>query len=195
MADSGVPMRSMRYLILAAILLSVVLPAPAGNLVVAPNQPAPLVKGFDVQGTYRAVDWSAAKLTVINFWATWCEPCRKEMPRLQQLLDERAEGELQIVGIAKDTKLAPELIGSTVARLGVSYPVLVDGRRISREWGGTGIIPTTYIIDAEGIVVRRYVGGSEEQVAAMLKDIGDFLEGRKLGPPLMLRPKDKNSTS
>ena len=180
---------------LISVALLAVSSSLAGTLVVAPNDPAPDTRGRFVDGTYHVIDWSASKLTVLNFWATWCEPCRAEMGELQSLFDARSTDGLSVYGVAKDTKLAPELIAAAVARLGVRYPILVDGRKISARWGGTSIIPTTYIVGTDGKVVRRYVGGSEEQVEAMLRDINDYLDGKPLQPPVIVKPRDANSTS
>ncbi len=96
-------------------------------------------------------------VVVLNFWATWCLPCRAEMPSLQSLHDDRAAEGVRVVGLATDVG-SERVIRDFLEERDISYPV---GRATSaqrRAFGGIPGIPTTFIIDREGVVRHRVVG-------------------------------------
>lgn len=124
------------------------------------------------------------KATLVNFWATWCRPCAEEMPKLQRLHLEHGERGLVVIGVSKDDPhqgLGP--VAAYVLHVGVTYPILTGGDRISRAWGGIGKLPTTFLIDGQGTVVRRYVGGAAPALEALIADVEAYLDGRPLGEP------------
>src|SRR6056297_878160 len=109
------------------------------------------------------------KVVFLNFWATWCPPCREEMPSMQVLYDElREEGlEMLAVNVLENRETAQEFIDEQ----GFTYPVLLDrdGRVMLRY--GVRAYPTTYMIDREGYVIGVRPGfhdwGTDDMVAAM----------------------------
>jgi peroxiredoxin len=112
------------------------------------------------------------------------------MPKLQELYQRRQGDGLMVIGVSQDT-LAPAALADHVATLGVTYPILTPGEKIGKEWGGIGILPTSFLVDRSGIVVRRYVGGSEAVVAAMLADVEAHLDGKPLGNPVVPPPAQR----
>lgn len=103
------------------------------------------------------------KVMVVNFWATWCGPCRKEIPefiRMQQSLGDKG---LQFVGIAIDEK---DKVAAYVREIGINYPVLVgelDAVEMSRSLGNDlGGLPFTIVIDRSGKVVHTVLGATTE---------------------------------
>ncbi len=95
------------------------------------------------------------KLIMVNFWATWCPPCRYEIPDLINLQEEFKDS-LLLVGVALDNNVEPVLIFSQ--RYKINYPIVYDTRRIPYLYGGISSIPTTFIINYEGKIVERIIG-------------------------------------
>ena len=100
--------------------------------------------------------------TLVNFWATWCKPCLREMPLLQRLA-ENHPNRLNVVGIAIDE---PGAVGEFVDRLGITYPILIgtsDVRDTQRRFGNPdGMLPYSVLVDADGIIRWRHLGELEE---------------------------------
>lgn len=112
------------------------------------------------------------RLLVVNIWATWCSPCREEMPSLQRL-SERFPGErFALVGISIDDDA--NLVREFLLRYGIEFPILLDpeGIETTAALGSLGY-PDTLIVDAEGRVVRRVTGLERWDSPAMI----DFIEG------------------
>ena len=103
----------------------------------------------------------ADRVVLLNFWATWCEPCRTETPMLVNLGKEYNERGLKIVGIALDTG-GTNLIKKFITEYKVDYPILlpIPGSSLSR----IDPVPTTILIDSEGRMVKKYVGELPENI-------------------------------
>ena len=115
------------------------------------------------------------RVVLVNFWATWCAPCRKEMPMLVELHHEyRAKG-LEVVGIALDEV---DQARKFAADLGVDYPILVgttDVMATAREYGNlSGVLPYTVLIDREGIIRWTHLG--EVKKAEVTREIAAVLD-------------------
>ena len=118
-----------------------------------------------VLNTIEGREWSLyenrGRVVLLNFWATWCEPCRTETPMLVRLAGEFEERGLRVVGIALD-KDGVGIIKKFVAEYKVDYPILlpVPGSRLSQ----IDPVPTTLLIDAEGRLAKKYVGAMPEKI-------------------------------
>ena len=114
------------------------------------------------------------KTLLINFWATWCAPCRQEMPMLVDLQNEFGAQGLQVVGIALDDVQA---VREFVQTYGISYPILVgagDVMLTSAAYGNTaGVLPYSVLVDSDGIVRWQYTG--EIRREEFLSILGDLL--------------------
>jgi len=107
----------------------------------------------------------AGRAVVLNFWATWCPPCRREMSLLDELQKSYDEKGLSVIGL--NLSESPDMVKSYVNSVGVSYPIWVDApsgkqgfdstRKIFSSYGAVGL-PTTLFIDREGVIQRIYVG-------------------------------------
>jgi thiol-disulfide isomerase/thioredoxin len=131
----------------------------------APASPAPAVPEMlpdfslpDLNGVeHRLSDWHGRPL-VINFWATWCEPCRREIPLLKALRRENRGIGLEVVGIAIDQ---PDPVRKLANDLGIEYPVLVGekgGLEAVTAFGMDTVLPFTVFADGQGRIVRLKVG-------------------------------------
>jgi cytochrome c biogenesis protein CcmG/thiol:disulfide interchange protein DsbE len=110
------------------------------------------------------------KPMLINLWATWCGPCREEMPILQDAYTRYGE-EIAFLGV--DTKDNAERAGSFLEEVGVTYPQLVDldGRLLSEHLRVPGL-PVTVVVDADGQVVKKHVGPfTEESLGALIREV------------------------
>jgi len=135
---------------------------PAANLSVSGSEVGSYRPDFTLatnSGEMVSVDDYAGKTILINFWATWCAPCREEMPILVDLQRSNAANGLQVVGIALDDA---KVVNKFVQSFGISYPVLVgesDVFDVSAAYGNTeGVLPYSVLIDSEGIIRWQYAG-------------------------------------
>ncbi|MFQ5584021.1 MAG: TlpA family protein disulfide reductase, partial [Calditrichia bacterium] len=96
------------------------------------------------------------KVVLVNFWATWCMPCLKEMPDLIKLNDKYSEKEFEVLGIVVASK--EENVRKTVDNLRVNYPVLWGTNEVIKEFGNINSIPRTFILDKEGNIVEDISG-------------------------------------
>lgn len=97
------------------------------------------------------------KAVLLNFWATWCEPCKIEMPWFVDLQKQYGPDGLQIVGVAMDDS-AEKDIAEFAKSMGVNYPVLVGKEAVGSAYGGVQFLPETFYIDREGKVVDKVFG-------------------------------------
>lgn len=96
------------------------------------------------------------QVVVLNFWATWCGPCRYEIPDLVALQQELGPDGLQVVGISLDEEAA--LVEPFVEEYGITYPVAVDDGTFQRTYGPFAFLPATYVIDRQGIATHYAAG-------------------------------------
>ena len=96
------------------------------------------------------------KVTIVNFWATWCPPCRAEIPDLVAL-QERYRDRVQIIGISEDEG-GPEIVKQFADRYHINYPLVMVTPELLKAFSGVYALPTTFIIDREGHIVQKHVG-------------------------------------
>jgi thiol-disulfide isomerase/thioredoxin len=124
-----------------------------------PTQPLFAATFPDEKGKPQSLQQYAGKTVVLNFWATWCEPCREEMPELSALHDAYKANNLVVLGIAVDDVAA---IGDFVKETQVSYPLFaaeMQGMEIASNLGNDkSVLPFTVIIKADGSVAKTYFG-------------------------------------
>jgi thiol-disulfide isomerase/thioredoxin len=97
------------------------------------------------------------KAVLLNFWATWCGPCKIEMPWFVELQKQYGPQGLQIVGVAMDDS-STEDIAKFVKEMDVNYPILLGKESVGQSYGGVGVLPTTFFIDRDGKFVAREFG-------------------------------------
>ena len=127
---------------------------------------------------HRLSEWRGRPL-MVNFWATWCEPCRREVPLLKQLRRENAKNRLEIVGIAIDQ---PGPVKKLAAELQIGYPVLVGekgGLEAVSAFGMDTVLPFTVFADSSGRIVKVKVGELHRDEATFILDrLADLAAGR-----------------
>lgn len=176
--------RALRRPVVAA-LLATWLAGTAGALLLAlhdsPAAPLPALSLASLQGTPVELSAFAGKPTVVNLWATWCPPCRREMPVLQQAQDERPDVNFVFVNQGE----APPAIVGYLSRSGMTLRnVLVDERRqLGLALGGQGALPTTLFYDAGGRLVATRIGAlSAATLAQQLAGLRDGLPATAAPP-------------
>jgi peroxiredoxin len=111
------------------------------------------------------------KVVVINFWATWCGPCRAEIPGFLDIYRKYKSRGLEIVGISLDEN-GWDVVKPFVQKYKIRYPVVLGDRKVVYDYGGIQAIPTTFIVDREGNVVGGQRGLlPEKQLEKMLKEV------------------------
>ena len=128
---------------------------PVIRLVRNPD-PAPDFKLAALDGKPLTLAALQGKVIFLNFWATWCGPCRAEVPDLIALQD-RYKGRLQIIGLNVDDDDSAE-IQKYVDETGINYPVAMTSNDVRILYGGIPALPTSFILDTEGRVVQKHVG-------------------------------------
>lgn len=98
------------------------------------------------------------KVVLIDFWATWCQPCAKEMPGYQRLLDKYGSRGFVVVGVKATMMHDREDPMRFMKRLGVRYPSVVATESLTREFGGIEGLPTTFLYDREGVLRDKVIG-------------------------------------
>lgn len=101
-------------------------------------------------GTFRLSD-HRGEIVVVNFWATWCPPCRKEIPGFIQLQKEFETEGVTFVGISLDDT-GFEAVRPYAEKMGINYPLVVGSDRLTRTYGGVRALPTSFVVGPEGIV-------------------------------------------
>ena len=122
------------------------------------GQLAPDFELASLEGKNTKLSDFRGKAVLLNFWATWCGPCKIEMPWFVELQKEYGPQGFQIVGVAMDDDASAEDIAKFAKQLGVNYPVLLGKESVGQSYGGVGVLPTTYFIDREGKLVAREFG-------------------------------------
>jgi peroxiredoxin len=145
----------------APILFSVLLAACGGREGPPPplvGNPAPAYFAFGSAGdTVRLSDYRGRPV-LLNVWATWCGPCREEIPALEALHREFGTRGLQVLGASIDVRSADRDVRRFVSDLGITFTILRDpSDRVSRTFLFAGV-PNTVLIDRNGLIARRWIG-------------------------------------
>jgi len=153
----------MRFLFVAIELLhaGLMVAAPASAQLpvirfVRDPDPAPAFSLKDLGGKDLRVEAYRGKVVLLNFWATWCGPCREEIPGLIALQKHYAE-KLQIIGLVVDED-DEKNVRDVMQAEGINYPVAVADMKTRVDYGGIMALPTMFLINAEGRVVQKHVG-------------------------------------
>jgi peroxiredoxin len=127
----------------------------------------------DLSGAQVRLSDLRGRIVFLNLWATWCPPCRAEMPGMEALYQRLKGRDFVMLAVAEDTN--PADITAFVQELGISFPVLLDtDNRLPARFGVTGF-PETFIIDRDGQVIKHVIGPEEWNSPAMVAYFEDLL--------------------
>lgn len=172
---------------LGLVLLSALILANCGGGTDAPktssaDKPVALDSGkpmpsFEVArltgGTLKSSDLKG-KVTVVDFWATWCNPCIEEIPHYNKLKEKFAGKDVEILGMTVQSG-SMEDIKPKVAEFKIQYSVVLGDDKISDDFGGIIGWPTTFLVSKDGKIVKRIIGSPPGKIEQMEKDIETLL--------------------
>jgi peroxiredoxin len=127
------------------------------NLGKLQGQPAPDFSLASIDGQTLTLSSYRGKAVLLNFWATWCEPCKIEMPWFVELQRQYGSQGLQVLGVAMDDT-DPKDIADFAKKMGVNYPIVVGKEAVGDQYGGIPYLPSTFYIARDGKVLNRVYG-------------------------------------
>ncbi len=127
----------------------------------------------DINGEEFNLYENIGKVIIINFWDTWCPPCRAEIPSFIDLYSKYKDKGVLIIGIALAMK-GEKIVKSFVEEYKINYPVLIASKKVIEDYGGITGIPTTFILNKKGEIAQKLVGYRnkeffEEKINELLK--------------------------
>lgn len=125
---------------------------------------------YDMDGNlYRVSDYRG-KWLIINFWATWCAPCIKEIPELEGFYQENRSS-AQVWGVTFEDTDKTKIL-EYIDRLGVTYPILGYGQDPLTGFGSVTVLPTIFVIDTDGLFFHRFEGPvSRQDISSVIKQV------------------------
>lgn len=124
--------------------------------------PAPAWRLVDLAGKPVSSDQFKGKVVVVDFWATWCPPCKAEIPGYTELQAKYGKDGLVIVGVSLD-QAGPEVVKAFAEKYQINYPLVMGDDAVVAAFGGVEGIPTTFLIDRNGQIRDRKVGAEEKE--------------------------------
>ena len=136
------------------------------------GQPAPAFTLLDLSGKDVSLSDFKGHPLVVNFWGTYCAPCKIEMPWLQEFSKKYAADGLQVIGIAYDSEVGRDTIARDAQQLGVTYPILLSTPKAEKDYlSGTEALPISFYVDRAGKVIEVTEGlGSKDQLESVVKE-------------------------
>jgi thiol-disulfide isomerase/thioredoxin len=170
-----------RFLSLAAATALLWIPIAAGaadkNLKPWTGEATPALRLDDLDGRSQDISSFRGKALLINFWATWCEPCREELPSMNRLKEKLRGRPFEVLAV--DIGEGADRIRGFLAKVPVTFPVLMDhDSTLMREWRVT-VLPTSYIVDPQGKIRYSYVGELDWAAPDVISAIEALLPARR----------------
>ena len=165
----------MRTLILTALMLTTLPVRHAGN-----ENPAPPIELWSLTGQRISLAQYRGRVVLVNLWATWCPPCRAEMPILMRLQQTFASSGFEVLGVSVDDE-GEDVVGPWVrqtrfplngSQQPINFPILIGSPAVADRFGDIESFPTSFLIDSEGNVVKRIDGiVNEDEITPLIKSM------------------------
>jgi peroxiredoxin len=139
-----------------------ILRRPSGTKSASALRPAPDFSLTDLSGhNFRLSDY-CGKVVVLDFWATWCDPCKREIPHFIEMQSKYASQGLQVLGVSMDDDEPP--VREFQQQFKMNYPVALGSPELADQYGGILGLPITFVIDRNGRIAARHVGATDASV-------------------------------
>jgi peroxiredoxin len=140
----------------------------ARQQVLAPDFTLPQLDGKSLQ-----LSSLRGKVVLLDFWATWCDPCREEIPHFVELQNKYADRGLQIVGISMDDTIDP--VRPFAEQFHMNYPIVMGNAKTGELYGGVLGLPITFVIGRDGRIFRKHIGATnvtvfEKEITSLLRE-------------------------
>lgn len=148
-----------------------------GSKFQAVAQVAPEFSVTTIDGKKLALSDYRGKVVLLDFWATWCTPCREEIPRFIQLQHKYGADGFQIIGISMDDSAEP--VRQFYRDFSMNYPVALGGAKLAELYGGVFGLPIAFLLDRQGHILSKHIGATNP--AIFDEEIVHALQGRTGG--------------
>jgi len=135
---------------------------PASQLASTGHPIAPEFSVTTIDGQKLALSDYRGKVVLLDFWATWCTPCREEIPRFVRFQDEYGPHGFQILGISMDDSEEP--VRRFYRDFHINYPVALGGAKLGERYGGVFGLPIAFLIDRQGRILSKHIGATDRTV-------------------------------
>ena len=151
-------MKKIKFFILAGCL-ALFITACGESPVATVGKQAPDFDTVDLKGDVWSLSKLKGQVVFLNFWATWCPPCREEMPSMERLYAKLPKEKFEMIALFN--KDDPAAVKNFVAKLGITFPILSDEYNFAGTKYGLNGLPETFIIDKQGVIQEKYIGPVE----------------------------------
>ena len=165
-----------RRLFIAALASLVILGAAASALAIGTGSRAPEIGAPDLNGRAISLRGLRGKVVIVDFWASWCAPCREEMPVLNRLFQRYREQGLVVIGVSVDNQVGNAR--TFLRRTQVSFPIVHDGGRAIADRYDPPRMPSSYVLDRRGVVRHVHEGYRSGDAALLEREVRTLLRAR-----------------
>ena len=137
----------------------------------ASGNAAPDFTVTDINGRKLSLSDYKGKVVLLDFWATWCTPCRDEIPHFVEMQEKYGPQGFQVIGISMDDDAKP--VREFYDKFKINYPVALGNDKLAQSFGGVLGLPVNFLIDRDGRIVAKYLGATDTSVFD--KAVGDLL--------------------
>ncbi|MBL7071838.1 MAG: TlpA family protein disulfide reductase [Candidatus Omnitrophica bacterium] len=149
--------RNLLFLLLAGIILIVGCSSPVESA----DKKASDFSLENINNKTERLSDHQNKVIILNFFATWCPPCKSEIPDFIELMDEYGDDGFVIIGVSLDRGGVDE-VKAFAEKYKINYPLLMDDGQVSNTYGPVQSIPTTFIIDKDGVITEKIIGARKK---------------------------------
>ncbi len=160
---------------IAVAILLVVLFSEQPSTPLGQGSPAPVFSLPNLEGSETSLEDFRGRVVLLNFWATWCKPCKDEMPSMERLYQELREEGFELVAVSVDEEAAPVL--EFRDRYELTFPILLDAEMYVSPLYQTYRYPESLLIDRKGTIISRFVGPRDWSDPIYVTKIRDLLAG------------------
>jgi thiol-disulfide isomerase/thioredoxin len=135
------------------------------------HKPAPEFKLANLDGKNVSLSDFKGHPLVVNFWATWCGPCKVEMPWFEEFRKKYAANGFEVLGLTDDADAGRDVIARSAGKLGVTYPILLTDGAVQKAYGDPDVLPMSFYVGKDGKVVEVTAGlGTKDELEAKVKE-------------------------